>query len=247
MPQSRKTSGNIQNQILSSEPKVLRIARIALSDPSNDRIAAYAHWREPLRTRRRAEHDMGMPAVKRRWSRAEVLALVEDSPLHSPRYEVVDGTLLVTPSPGGPHQIAVGLLFRALAAYCDETRIGEALLAPFDTELEAGTLVQPDVFVVPLEEAVRLRGERTARSLTLAVEVLSPGSEAADRREKRALYQRTIPEYWLVDVDERLVQRWMTGSAQPDIVAERLTWRPRGGEVPFTLALPELFARVWGE
>ena len=203
--------------------------------------------REPLRTRRRAEHDMAMPAIKRRWSRAEVLALVEDSALHSPRYEVVDGTLLVTPSPGGPHQVAVGLLFRALAAYCDDRRIGEAFIAPFDTELEPGTLVQPDVFVVPPEEAVRLRREHTARSLTLAVEVLSPGSEAADRREKRALYQRTVSEYWLVDVDERVVQRWVVGVAQPEIVADRLTWRPQGAAVPFTLSLPELFARVWGE
>jgi Uma2 family endonuclease len=203
--------------------------------------------REPLRTRRRAEHDMAMPAIKRRWSRAEVLALVEDSPLHSPRYEVVDGALLVTPSPGGPHQVAVGLLFRALAAYCDETKIGEALIAPFDTELEAGTLVQPDVFVVPPEEAARLRRERTARSLTLAVEVLSPGSERADRQEKRALYQRTVPEYWLVDVDERLVERWVMGVTQPEIIADRLTWRPQGAAVPFTLFLHELFARVWGE
>jgi Uma2 family endonuclease len=203
--------------------------------------------REPLRSRRRAEHDMAMPAVKRIWSRAEVLALVEDSPLHSPRYEVVDGALLVTPSPGGPHQIAVGLLFRALAGYCDETSIGEAMIAPFDAELEPGTLVQPDIFVVPPEEAVRLRRERTARSLRLAVEVLSPGSEAADRRGKRALYQRTVSEYWLVDVDKRLVQRWVMGVTEPEIIADRLTWRPPGADVPLTLALPELFARVWGE
>ncbi len=39
-----------------------------------------------------------MPAVTRSaWTRAEVRALIDANPLHTPRYELVDDELLVTP------------------------------------------------------------------------------------------------------------------------------------------------------
>ncbi len=203
--------------------------------------------RDPLRTRRRAEQDMGMPAATRRWSRAEVQALIDDNPLHSPRYEVVDGELLVTPSPGGPHQFAVLELARELATYCDRTGIGRTMVSPFAVELESGTLVQPDVFVVPPAEAARLQHERTARAVLLAVEILSPGSERGDRGRKRTLYQRTVPEYWLMDVESRHVDRWRSSAATAVRVAGILEWAPTAATPPFTLDLQGFFARVRGE
>ena len=60
-----------------------------------------------LRETPSVEQVMGMPAVGRRWTAREVRALIEESPLASLRYELVDGELLVTPSPGFPHQRAV--------------------------------------------------------------------------------------------------------------------------------------------
>ena len=204
--------------------------------------------RDPLRTRRRAEHDIGMPAVYRRWSRAEVLALIEDNPLHSPRYEVVDGELFVTPSPGGPHQFAVLELARALATYCEGTGIGTAMVSPFDAELENGTLVQPDVFVVPPQERARLTRERTAHNVLLAVEILSPGSERGDRGKKRALYQRSVPEYWLIDLEARRIERWRPSVRTPEVISSgEIHWQPAGTSDSFTLELPNFFARIWGE
>ena len=200
-----------------------------------------------LRTVHGAEHDMGMSAVKRRWFRAELLALVGDNPLHSPRYEVVDGELLVTPSPGGPHQIALLRLARALASYCETSGIGETIVSPFDVELEAGTLVQPDVFVVPPKEAARLRHDRTARTVILAVELLSPGTEHADRGRKRALYQRTVADYWIIDVDARQLERWTSASVAAEIIRDKLEWAPSNAGGSFVLDLPEFFQRVWGE
>ena len=68
-----------------------------------------------LRPFRRAEHIMGMPAVERRWTAREVRRLIGESPLQSPRYELVDGELLVTSSPNRPHQLAVAeMLVRKL-------------------------------------------------------------------------------------------------------------------------------------
>jgi hypothetical protein len=57
-----------------------------------------------LPPRSTAEQIMAMPAeIGRRWTAREVRQLIEDSPLAPPRYELVDGELLVTPSPAYPH------------------------------------------------------------------------------------------------------------------------------------------------
>ncbi len=191
---------------------------------------------------------MGMPATRqRRWTRVEVLDLIERNPLQTPLYEVVDGELFVSPSPRPIHQFAVGELLFALMVYCRTTGIGEALTSPSDTELEADTLVQPDVYVVPRDEGLRMRTVVTGRRLLLAAEVLSPSSQRADRGRKRLLYQRTIPLYWIVDLDARAVESWLPDSSEPTIVRDRLEWHPSGAASPFTLDLPAYFARVFGE
>ena len=191
---------------------------------------------------------MGMPATRqRRWTRAEVLDLIERNPLQTPLYEVVDGELFVSPSPRPIHQFAVGELLFALMIYCRTTGIGEALTSPSDTELEPDTLVQPDVYVVPQDEGLRMRSVGTGRRLLLAAEVLSPSSQRAVRGRKRLLYQRTVPLYWIVDLDARAVESWLPDSSEPTILRDRLEWHPSGAATPFTLDLSAYFARVFGE
>ena len=189
---------------------------------------------------------MGMPATKpRRWTREQVLALIDANPLVTPRYELVDGVLLVTPAPRGVHQFVVRELLVALDTYLTGKSLGEVLASPSDVELEDDTLTQPDVFVLPAAEALRLRREPTARSLLLAVEVLSPGSTRDDRGAKRELYVRRIPEYWIVDADARLFERWRAGDERPEIIREVLTWTPPRAREPFVLDLRAFFSRVF--
>jgi Uma2 family endonuclease len=107
--------------------------------------------------------------------------------------------------------------------------------------------VQPDVFVVPLREARRLLTEMPAHELLLAVEVLSPSSSRHDRVKKRPHYQRHVPEYWIVDLDARLLERWRPGDDRPEIVAETLEWTPAGSAEPLRLDLARYFAEVFGE
>src|SRR5512132_1247076 len=188
-----------------------------------------------LQSNRRAKHTTGMAvASQRRWTRAEVLDLIERNPLQTPRYEVVDGELFVTPSPRPIHQIAVSRLLYALLTYCDETGMGDALTSPSDTELEPDTLVQPDVYVVPRDEGMLMRTVPTGRRLLLAAEILSPSSKRGDRGRKRLLYQRTVPLYWIVDLDARVVEEWRPESAQPIILRDRLEWNPPSAPEPFT-------------
>lgn len=195
----------------------------------------------------RAEHIMAMPAPQRRWTASEVRQLIADSPLATPRYELVDEELLVTPSPTAPHQRAVALLWQALDGFLQRNPVGVCYFSPFDVELEHGAIVQPDVFVVPPDEAQRILREFPARKLVMAAEVLSPSSSRHDRVSKRRLYGRHVDEYWIVDLDARIVERWRLRAEQPEVVISTLTWRPAGATEPFRLDLPKYFASVLGE
>lgn len=183
---------------------------------------------------------MGMPETLERWTAAQVRDLPDDG--H--RYEVVDGELLVTPAPTFDHQRAVGELFAALREYCRTTKIGEAVTSPADIEFDPRTLVQPDVFVVPLG-AARPKNWTDIRNLLIAAEVLSPSTARADRTVKRRRYQRAgVPEYWIVDLDARLIERWHPSDQRPDLITDRLTWHPLDMDAPFVLDLPAFFGSV---
>jgi len=70
---------------------------------------------------------------------------LETMPDDGHRYEIVDGTLVVTPAPSLRHQIAVVNLVLVLSAACtDGLRV---LTAPFDVALATDTVMQPDVVV----------------------------------------------------------------------------------------------------
>jgi Uma2 family endonuclease len=206
-------------------------------------------WRDAeLQQTPSAEQIMGMPAVKRRWTAREVRALIAENPLLTPRYELVDGELLVTPSPGFGHQRAVARLLIALGLYCERERVGTPLTSPFDVELEPETITQPDIFVLSADEGHRLQHEGLpAFSLLLTVEVLSPSSSRHDRVRKRPLYQRNVPEYWIVDLDARLFERWRRGEERPEIVDSSLEWRAEGATEPFVLDVERFFAEVTGQ
>jgi Uma2 family endonuclease len=187
---------------------------------------------------------MLMHTEVRRWTAAEVRALQDES--HPwPRYELVAGELLVTPAPRGAHQRAVGLLFAALNAYVEAERLGEAVLSPADLELEPENVAQPDVFVVPSTAGLLWREWTDVKRLLLAVEVISPSNARDDRSTKRDLYQRArVPEYWVVDLDARVIERWRPDNGRPEILRHELAWEPDGARAPFMLDLTGFFARV---
>ena len=192
---------------------------------------------------------MAMPVLDaRRWTAAEVRQLTADNPLLTPRYELVDGELLVTPSPCATHQRTVGALYGLLCSYIALHRIGEVYLSPSDVELEPEFISQPDLFVLSTAESVRVRREGfPVYHLVLAIEVISPSSGRHDRVRKRPKYQQYVDEYWIVDPDARLFERWRAGDERPEICAEEFSWQP-GGDVPaFMLDVELFFAGVFGE
>jgi Uma2 family endonuclease len=193
----------------------------------------------------RAAQIMAMPARRiRRWSTSDVRALMdEERPW--PRFELIGGELIVTPAPSAAHQIAVLELTRILADYCDREQVGVVFNSPADLELIPGTISQPDIFVVPysvlpLEDRLEWP---LVTALRLAVETISPSSVRTDRVDKREHYlEAGVEEYWVMDLEARMVERWLANREQPIAVRDRLTWHPQPASNPLLIDLESFFA-----
>jgi Uma2 family endonuclease len=160
------------------------------------------------------------------------------------RYEVVYGELLVTPAPRPWHEIVQVRLLFELELYLRAHPVGQVLGSRADISWSPDTLVSPDVFVVPLEQA-RTLDWTAMQDLLLVAEILSPSSARFDRFVKRKRYQEAgVPVYWIIDPDTRQAEVWTPEDRFPRPENERLEWRPTGAAAPFAIQLEELFRPV---
>lgn len=110
------------------------------------------------------------------------------------RYELIDGSLIVTPAAVPRHQVLVLALARRLQDAMSPPL--QVLIAPVDVRIDDATVLQPDVLVVPRSGV----GDRFVRHPVLAVEVLSPSTRSIDLTLKKARYERAgCTSYWVVD------------------------------------------------
>jgi hypothetical protein len=90
-----------------------------------------------------------------------------------------------------------------------------------DVLFVTGQFLRPDLVVVSrsARESVTSRGVEAPPALM--VEILSPSSRSIDRvRKPRRYAEFGVPEYWVVDPDERCVWVWRfaAGATEPDRV-----------------------------
>lgn len=149
--------------------------------------------------------------------------------------EFVDGRVVMTPSPGVPHQRA-GVRLTAILTAASPAEL-EVLVSPIDWVLRRDPLLvrQPDVVVI--DRALGDQVHLTAPPV-LAVEVVSPTSRERDLITKRAQYATAGLEwYWLVDLDgpQVLVLRRANGDFERHAFAQ--AGELLAVEEPFAVAL----------
>jgi Uma2 family endonuclease len=165
-----------------------------------------------------------------------VRALPEDGN----RYETVHGELLVTPAPRADHQYVIGRLYFLVESYLRRYPVGAVFMAPADISWAADMLVQPDLFVVDLNEARTFDWKRMT-TLLLATEVLSPSTRRYDRFTKRRAYQEhNVSVYWIVDIEARAADVWTPEATGPAVVRDELRWHPIGAEEPLVVSLADI-------
>ena len=183
---------------------------------------------------------MYMPTLKRQWTVDDL----EDLPDDSNRYEIIDGELLVTPVPS-LDQEAVLRFATLLTDYVRRERIGYVVVSPADVTFSKSRSVQPDLFVVPSADGRRPRHFRDVGRLLLAVEILSPSTARADRVAKRRLFRdERVPEYWIVDLDARTIERSTPADPRVEVAADHLSWRPDGAANQLVIDLADYFAQI---
>jgi len=186
---------------------------------------------------------MGMPAATDRyWTPADLEQFPERDGC---KYECIDGELLVTPAPRFDHGLAIHRLALAISA-----ALGSAMRVFYgvlDFRPEPMAVVEPDlvVFRDPMSRRTRLDD---MAGVSVFVEVLSPSTAKRDRGIKRRFYQRAgVAEYWIVDLDSRVVERWRPADVGPEVLQEALRWVDAATGEPCTVDLLAFFAEVCGD
>ena len=180
---------------------------------------------------------MGMALTLPQYTIAELDLLPDDGN----RYEILAGTLLVTPSPGSAHQGVAAMLSAMFATYLRGRRLG--LFSPGVVTLPPLTQLEPDLLIVPPRFAPGTPWVEITEHW-LAVEILSRSSRIYDREFKRDAYLALgVREVWLVDVRERSVEVCVRKGAGR-VVHDAVTWTSPGDEMLVRVELAELFADV---
>lgn len=123
------------------------------------------------------------------------------------RYQLMDGEMILAPSPTSRHQAISRSLFAALYQFVAQGRFGQVWYAPLDVVLSEHDVFQPDLLFVSNERSNIIAEANIQGAPDLVVEVLSPASASYDRGYKRTLYSRSgVREYWLVDPDTETVE-----------------------------------------
>ncbi|MCY3020704.1 MAG: Uma2 family endonuclease [Planctomycetota bacterium] len=123
-------------------------------------------------------------------------------PETGPRYQLVDGDLLMSPSPTSRHQAVLVRLLNALVNHAERSEAGRVFCAPLDVILSEEDVFQPDLLFISREHGSRIASEGIRGVPDLCVEVLSPSTRDLDLKTKRRQYARFgLPELWIVDPD----------------------------------------------
>jgi Uma2 family endonuclease len=136
-------------------------------------------------------------------SEEEFLSLPESTD----KVELVDGEVILSPSPSYRHQWILRRVVRALEDWAaTQERDVTVGMAPLDVRFAPGRILQPDAFVlfarVPLEHAGPI-----SEVPALCVEVMS-SNRAYDRMTKRLIFAEAgVVELWTIGPDGT-VERW---------------------------------------
>ena len=156
------------------------------------------------------------------------------------RYELLDGTLVVTPAPSVSHQVVANAL---------QTRLTVAVVwpgyarvvGPGAISVPPRTQLQPDVLVYPARYPLDIKWQDVTEHW-LAVEILSRSSRMYDREFKRdAYFALGVAEVWLVDRRARNVEVCRR-TASSDLIHDVIQWAVPECSLVVPVDLSEVFA-----
>ena len=129
------------------------------------------------------------------------------------RCQLIDGELILAPSPTTRHQRVSVRLFVDLHQFVRMEGLGEACIAPLDVVFPDREVYQPDILFVSNERKGIITEANIQGAPDLVVEILSPSTQRHDRGHKQDVYaERGVREYWIVDPDARTLEVLSAGA-----------------------------------
>jgi Uma2 family endonuclease len=139
---------------------------------------------------------------KKKFTYEDYLKTPEDE-----RYELIEGELLMTPSPIPKHQRISRELEFEMMKFVKANDLGEIFYAPCDVYLDNENVVQPDILFIS-KERLNIIGEKNIQGAPdLVIEIISESTAYRDLVQKKKLYGKFgVKEYWIVIPGEELVE-----------------------------------------
>ena len=130
--------------------------------------------------------------------------LGEDPP--GVRLELIDGEIVVSPSPSPTHAKVVQRLFYLLETHNRAHKLGDFYLDT-DVVFEPFYARRPDIAFYGKAKLRKMTGDRLTLPPDLCIEVISPSNPDDDRINNFDMYQKHgVGHYWIIDPDARTAE-----------------------------------------
>ncbi|MEQ8685858.1 MAG: Uma2 family endonuclease [Imperialibacter sp.] len=120
--------------------------------------------------------------------------------------QLINGELIMSPSPTPLHQIVLSNLNDVIKAYGKKVD-GLVLFSPLDLYIDNRNVFQPDLIFLSKRQIAYVTERGIEGPPELLVEVISPSNSYTDRYEKKNAYQKFgVLEYWILDPANRTLE-----------------------------------------
>ena len=146
---------------------------------------------------------MSVAAAKLTWDD------IKDRPEDAGRTEIVNGELVLSPTPASRHQEICTLLGVEIVPFVKKRDLGWMLSSPMHTILALHAHYEPDLCFIRKNRLAIIKENFIDGPPDLAIEVISESNRTHDTVVKFNDYARYgVEEYWLVDPREEEISTW---------------------------------------
>ena len=161
---------------------------------------------------------------------------IKDLPEDAGRTEIVNGELVLSPTPASRHQRICTLLGAEIVPFIRKRDLGWMFASPMHTILAVHVHYEPDLCFIRKNRLSIVKEKFIDGPPDLAIEVISESNRTHDTVVKFNDYARYgIEEYWLVDPREEEISSWFLSGGKYELLG-----RARRGERVTTRVFEEL-------
>lgn len=125
-------------------------------------------------------------------------------------YQLIEGELVMTPSPITPHQAVSRNMEMAIYSHVKKHNLGFVYYAPIDVYLDESNAYQPDIIYISGKNKGIIKRKGIDGAPDLVIEILSPSTAYYDMNLKKDVYEKSgVLEYIIVDSNYKTIDVYL--------------------------------------